>query len=140
MADELDAHLLAVYVKLVEELTKVKAQRDGGDDDWEWSFLRVMWKYLEALQVPKELIAPAHAMLLAKTSEVERGRRRRAGDHRTLKAQKLPGQLPPGTIIAGNPQGLQQHARHHRARALEREGHHRGVRTCPRICYSPPFE
>ena len=85
MADELDAHLLAVYVKLVEELTKVKAQRDGGDDDWEWSFLRVMWKYLEALQVPKELIAPAHAMLLAKTSEVERGRRRRAGDHRTLK-------------------------------------------------------
>jgi hypothetical protein len=85
MADELDAHLLAAYVKLVEELTKVKAQRDRGDDDWEWSFLRVMWKYLEALQVPKELIAPAHAMLLAKTSEVERARRRRAGDHRTLK-------------------------------------------------------
>jgi hypothetical protein len=85
MADELDAHLAAAYVKLVEELTKVKAQRDRGGDDWEWSFLRVMLKYLEALRVPKELIAPAHAMLLAKRSEVETGRRRRAGDRRTLK-------------------------------------------------------
>jgi hypothetical protein len=85
MADELDAHLTAACVKLVEELTKVKAQRDRGDDDWEWSFLRVMWKYLEALQVPRELIAPAHAMLLAKASEVEKGRRRRAGDRRALK-------------------------------------------------------
>jgi hypothetical protein len=91
VADELDdllaahAHLLATNAKLVEELAKVKAQRDRGDDDWEWSFLRVMWKYLEALQVPKELMAPAHALFLAKRSEIEQARRRRAGDRRTLK-------------------------------------------------------
>ena len=69
MADEFNAQLQAAYVKLVEELTKVKAQRDRGDDAWEYSFLRVVWLYLEVIQVPGELIAPAQAMLLAKASE-----------------------------------------------------------------------
>ena len=106
MADELDAHLLAAYVKLVEELTKVKAHRDRGDDDWEWSLLHVMWKYLEMLQVPKELIAPTQAMLLAKASEIERGRRRRAGDRRTLKTS---GEIAPMAAAAAFVTALAKH-------------------------------
>lgn len=107
MADEPDAHLLAAaYVKLVEELTKVKTQRDRGDDDWEWSLVRVMWKYLEALEVPTELTAPVQAMLLAEHSEVERGRRRRAGDRRTLKTS---GEIAPMAAAAAFVTALAKH-------------------------------
>jgi hypothetical protein len=85
MDDEIVAYLVEAHAKLITELTKVKEQRDRGDDDWEWSLLRVYWKFLEHMRVPKELIAPAQAMLLAKQSEIEQARRRHAGDRRTLK-------------------------------------------------------
>jgi hypothetical protein len=106
MADEFDAHLQAAYVKLVEELTKVKAQRDRGDDDWEYSFLRVMWLYLEAIQVPQGLTAPVQAMLLAKASEIEKGRRRRKGDRRTLKTS---GEILPMASAAALVTALAKH-------------------------------
>ena len=100
--DEITAHLAEARAKLIEELEKVKAQCDRGDDDWELSFLRLMETYLDALQVPKDLIAPVNAMFVAKGSEILQARRAQAGDHRTVKpaSETLPMVLAAAYVTA----------------------------------------
>jgi len=67
------------YAKLIEALRFVRERQASGADDWEYSLLRTFTKYLQAIGVDRDLIAPVWTMYIAKIDEIEKARRRKEG-------------------------------------------------------------